>query len=109
MQPNPLIPAGYDVLWSAIVVVGCLVVLGIIATCALIVRNALRLKSAGLDPTTSESDLAVKAMNLKAMNSETLSPTRSLTERLTALDELHAAGTISADERAAARAQVLSS
>jgi hypothetical protein len=81
------------------VIVG-LVFVGIVAVAIINVRRARR---AGHNPLTMQTDLASKALD-----SELLRPERSTEERLSALDRLHRAGSITAEEHAEARRRILS-
>lgn len=83
-------------------VIAVLVVIVFVAAIVLAVRNARAYRKKGLDPTTSHADLAARVMH-----SEALSPRRPLEERLAELDRLRDAGTITAEEHAAARARIL--
>ncbi len=67
-----------------------------------IVRNAAKAKELGHDPLTMETELAARAID-----SQLLTPERTLEERLAELQDLHARGVIADDEYAAARAQAL--
>jgi hypothetical protein len=71
-------------------------------------RNVNKVVESGNDPTTFETDLAIKAMNSQAFAAaEPAKPAKSTAERLAELDALLAAGTITSDEHTAARAKVL--
>jgi hypothetical protein len=87
-----------------IIAVGAVIVLlGFVAVIVLIVRNARKVNRAGYDPTTLQADLA-----MRVLGSDILTPAQGLEARLGELDALRAKGVISAEEHAAARAEVLS-
>jgi len=67
------------------------------------VRRYRAAKNAGLDPFAGDIQLMGAAKD-----SAMLAPERSVAERLAEVDALRAAGTISADEHAAARARIIS-
>jgi cytochrome c-type biogenesis protein CcmH/NrfG len=99
---SPLVPAGYDVVWSLVMVGGVIVVLGTIAVIVLAVYRSTRMANRGQNPLTLTEDLA-----FQATQSATLAPVKSLEQRLAELDDLHARGVISDDEHRAARADAL--
>jgi len=66
------------------------------------VRRYRAAKDAGLDPFAGDIQLMGAAKD-----SAMLAPGRSVAERLAEVDALRAAGTISADEHAAARARII--
>lgn len=103
MNPDPINPVmpGFD---AAFGLVGVLVAIVAIVSIALAVRNASKAVEAGQNPLTVEYDLA-----LKALSSEALAPERSMEDKLAEVERLYAAGTISADEREAARLRILGS
>ena len=75
-----------------------------------IFRNARTLRSAGVDPMTVQSQLAVRY--LAGPSAVPSSPSaqgagRALEQRLAELDDLHGRGLITAEEKAAARTQLL--
>ncbi len=81
---------------------GLLIVAGIVVVIVLIVRNIGHARRLGLDPMTTQVDLAARVLNSGA-----LAPQRTIAQRLAELDDLLAAGTITADEHRAARAKIL--
>lgn len=83
-------------------VVAALVVLGFIAVIVLAVRNARKVKRAGHDPLTLQADLATRVLD-----SDLLRPTQPTEQRLANLDALRAKKTITAEEHAAARAEII--
>lgn len=88
-----------------VVALGAVIVLaGFVAVVVLIMRNARKVSRAGLDPTTLQADLA-----MRVLGSDMLAPAQGLEARLSELDALRARGVISAEEHAAARAEVLGS
>ena len=101
MYPDPVNPAvpGFDALFGLVAVI---VVIGIVVGIVVSVRNASKAVEAGQNPLTVEYDLA-----LKALQSDALAPERSTEEKLAEIERLFAAGTISADERDAARIRIL--
>jgi cytochrome c-type biogenesis protein CcmH/NrfG len=99
---GPLVPAGYDAVWSLVMVGGVIVVLGTIAVIVLAVYRSTRMANRGQNPLTLTEDLA-----FQATQSATLAPVKSLEQRLAELDDLHARGVISDDEHRAARADAL--
>ena len=68
-------------------------------------RNVNKVVQSGNDPTTIETDLAIRAMQSQALAPERAA--KSASQRLAELDELLASGAITTDEHAAARAKVL--
>ena len=68
-------------------------------------RNVNKVVQSGNDPTTFETDIAIRAMQSQALAPEKAQ--KSTVERLAELEALLAAGTITPDEHAAARAKVL--
>lgn len=99
---NPLIPSGYDLVWSLVMIGGVIVVLGMIAVVVLAVYRGTRMANRGQNPLTLTEDLA-----FQATQSATLAPVKSLEQRLAELDDLHARGVISDDEHRSARAEAL--
>jgi competence protein ComGC len=83
-------------------VVAVIVVLGIIAVIVLVARNALKARRAGYDPTTMQTDLAVKLLQSDALRGE-----QTPEARLAKLDALRSAGSITAAEHAAARQRIV--
>ncbi len=79
-----------------------LVVIVLIVGIALTLMNWKKAADAGVNPLTMETEAMTTLINSKA-----LAPEKSIEERLAELDALHAKGTISAAELAAARAEVL--
>lgn len=77
--------------------VGALIVGGI-----LLILNWKKAADAGINPLTMETEAMATLIKSKALAQE-----KSLEERLAELDALHAKGTISAAELAAARAEAL--
>ena len=106
-MPDPSDPSFQSGFSALFVVFAVVIVIGIVVTIALFIRNASKVISSGHDPSTLQTDIA-----LKLLDSQALSPTppivASTTEfRLAELDRLLAAGMISAAERTAARAAIL--
>ena len=99
-------PDGFGAFGTLFAVMFTLVPLAIAGVFVLVVVSAVRnrrtLRDAGYDPLTVQSQMAVRAMD-----SQLMAPRRTLGERLAELDALRAAGTISPDEHAAARAAAL--
>jgi uncharacterized membrane protein len=103
--PGAAAGVGFEGIFGIAVV---FVVIGIAVSIFLKLRNVSRVIESGNDPTTFETDLAIKAMNSQAFSpAAAAAPAKSTTERLAELDALLAAGTITSDEHAAARAKVL--
>lgn len=100
-QPGLLdgMPVTFLVFFGVVVVLivagGALVVLSAI-------RNARRLRQAGIDPLTAQSELLVRLHG-----SQLLAGGSGLEEKLAELDRLHEKGRISAHERQQARAALL--
>ncbi len=92
-------PSWFEIAFSC---VGIVVALGFVFVIVTVIRNARRTKKAGYDPMTLQTELAVRAMN-----SRTLAPERSLPDRLAELEQLKDTGTISAAEYSSARADIL--
>ncbi|RFA16039.1 hypothetical protein B7R22_04695 [Subtercola boreus] len=87
------------ILFTAFVVVA----VGFVITIALIIRNARRVREAGYNPFTLQTDLATRAME-----SALLDPSKTTEERLGELDELQHRRVISPEEYVRARERVLS-
>ncbi|QNE46888.1 hypothetical protein F1C58_08210 [Glaciihabitans sp. INWT7] len=83
-------------------IVATVVIVGFVVTIALTIRNAARVRNSGHDPLSLQADLAVKLLD-----SEALTPAKSLESRLLELDALLSKGAITAEEHAAARARLL--
>lgn len=99
MNVNPLMPDGFAVIFGVFVVI---IALGFVFVIFSIVKNARKAAELGHDPLTMQTELAAKAID-----SQALSPARTVEQRLAEADGLLAAGTISPDEHAAARARIL--
>jgi hypothetical protein len=96
-------PDGFSTSFGVIFgLVTAVVIVGFVVIIALTIRNAARVRNSGHDPLTLQTDLAVKLLD-----SEALTPAKSLESRLLELDALLANGTITSDEQAAARARLL--
>ncbi|GMA24973.1 hypothetical protein GCM10025864_27320 [Luteimicrobium album] len=127
---NPMLPSGYDTIFSVVLVV---IVLAAVVIVVLAVLRALRLRKAGINPLSTEGELmahvlrgdlpatpppgaaAASAMTVafgQASSATGASPTstggRPLEVRLAELDDLARRGVISADEHATARRDLLS-
>lgn len=103
--PDPLMPSGADALFTAVPV---LVGIGFVVVIVLAIRRYVRFSQHGIDPTVADVDLTAKLLKSDLLAPERPErPVRTVTERLAELDGLLAAGTISVDEHAAARAKVL--
>lgn len=85
--------------WFVVLFFGMLVVGGV-----LMLMNWKKAADAGVNPLTMETEAMTTLIK-----SQALAPEKSLEERLAELDALHAKGTITAAELAAARAEVLKS
>jgi len=92
----------FDIVPIIIAIGAVIVLLGFVAVIVLIVRNARKVSRAGFGPSTLQADLA-----MRVLGSDMLTPAQGLEARLSELDALRAKGLISAEEHAAARAQVL--
>ena len=101
MDPDPLTPAIPDVTALFGVVLG-IIVIGIVVTIAITIRNASKAINSGHNPLTVEYDLA-----LAALSSEALAPKTATEEKLAEIERLYAANLITADEREAARVHIL--
>ena len=99
MYVNPLLPDAFSVIFGVVVVI---IVLGFGFVIFSIIRNAQKATELGHDPITMQTELAAKAID-----SQALAPARTVEQRLAEVDDLLAAGTISTDEHAAARARIL--
>ncbi|WP_454851907.1 hypothetical protein [Promicromonospora soli] len=77
----------------------------------LIVVNARRLKRKGINPLATNAEIMADAMRSSAaqrpVTQPAAGPAQTLEARLAEIEQLHAAGKISAAERDAARARVL--
>ena len=96
---GPAFPAWFAIVFAVIgvVIVGVFVLIIVV-----IVRNARRAKTLGVDPTTLRTDMAARYLRHGLGAGGT-----SLTERLAELDRLRAAGSITAEEHARAREAAL--
>ncbi|MCD5346109.1 SHOCT domain-containing protein [Agromyces sp. S2-1-8] len=92
-------PAGFQVMFVLVALVGAAVFLITIITVA---RSYMKVREAGHDPLTIQAELATRTLD-----SELLAPKQSIEQRLAELDGLAARGLISDAERAAARADIL--
>ena len=112
--PNPMIPAdeqmapvmagaGFAVLFNVVVFIA---LVGAIVAAVIWYRNQAKIVQSGNDPTTFETDLAIRLMQSNALAPEETE--KSVGQRLAELDALHSAGTISDKELEAARARVIS-
>ncbi|MFF2387922.1 SHOCT domain-containing protein [Agromyces sp. NPDC058104] len=105
--PSPVAPDPFTMASGAfgtVFVLACLVIgAGFVVTIVLAIRNYNKARSAGHDPFTLQTDLATRALD-----SELLAPKQTLEQRLVELDDLAARGVITSEERAAARAELLS-
>lgn len=107
MDPtNPVIPGASDGVFGALFVVILLVVVaGIVFTVVVNVRKYSVLKNAGVDPFTVDAQIAAKVLDSDVLKG---TPAKgSVEERLAHLDDLQRRGVISAEERDAARADIL--
>ncbi|MCV2395462.1 SHOCT domain-containing protein [Actinotalea sp. M2MS4P-6] len=104
---DPLAPTGMDAMFTAVpVIIG----IGFVVVIVLAIRRGARYVQHGIDPTVADVDLQAKLLKSDLLAPERApasAPEHTVTERLAELDQLFAAGTISADEHAAARARVL--
>ncbi len=105
--------SGFATLFAIIVV---LVIAGGVAGVVINARRYRLLRRAGHDPLTVDAAIAAKILDSDLLRSDTTrpegadaleAPERSVEQRLAEVDDLHARGVISADERAAARAAIL--
>lgn len=104
---SPSIPAEFSAVFALFAIV---VLVGIGFSIYVGVRKYAILKQAGHDPLTVDAALAAKVLDsdlLRPGAAVDAGPARSLEERLSEVDTLHARGVISDDERAAARASIL--
>lgn len=84
------------------VAIASVIVLLIVVSIGLSVYRAARMANRGQNPVTLPEDLA-----WQAQRSVTLQPSRTKAERLSEIDSLHAAGSISDTEREQARARII--
>ncbi|MCD2441527.1 SHOCT domain-containing protein [Agromyces sp. SYSU K20354] len=98
-DPFSAASSAFNVMFAIVVIFIAVVFVLMIVT---MVRNYSKAKSTGHDPLTLQTELATRALD-----SEILAPAKSIEQRLAELDDLAARGVISADERLAARADVL--
>jgi len=103
MYPDPINPITPD-LAGVFGIVAAVVVIGLIVSMAIRLRNASKAVQAGQNPLTVEYDLA-----LKALSSEALAAPRSTEDKLAEIERLFAEHAITADEREAARLRILGS
>ena len=100
MPENSLDTSGFEVAFG---IVFALVLAVFALSIVLAIVNAQKVRRAGHNPATLETDLAVRALD-----SEALAPRRSKEDQLRELDDLRARGVITAEEHGTARADVLS-
>jgi len=99
---EPELP-GYFV--AFLVLFGIAFVAVVIVMIVSVTKNVRVARRGGMDPWTTQSELAVRAAN-----SQLLAPaaaTQTIEQRLAEVDDLARRGVISADEHAAARARIL--
>lgn len=101
-----LVPSAVDSTFNGFI--GLFVVMAVVVL-GLGIRRWMRYAQHGIDPTVVDVDLQAKLLKSDLLAGERAEPVarRTVTERLAELDALLAAGTISAEEHAAARATVL--
>jgi hypothetical protein len=98
---------------AMVVVVPVIAVLGVVSAIAVAVYRAVRLAKSGQNPLTLDQDLAVRALHSKLLAPtdqaapEEATQTASVEDRLARLDDMHARGLISDEERRTARADIL--
>lgn len=107
-------PSPGPVFTVVLIVFGILFVAVVVLMITVTVRRAKKFRDAGIDPLDPQADMAIRLMQrggLAGMPPQVPGPAAppppSLTQRLAELDALHRAGTITADERDAARAKLL--
>ncbi len=89
-------------------IVPVLMGIGIVVAIVLAIRRGVRYTQHGIDPTVADVDLTAKLLRSDLLAAERPeAPERTVADRLAELDRLLAAGTISAEEHATARAKVL--
>lgn len=98
--------------FSALFVIVPIFFVGFVALIiVLIIVNARRLKRKGIDPLASNAEIMADAMRSSAAQRPSVQPAagpaQTLEARLAEIEQLHAAGKITAAERDAARASVL--
>jgi len=106
-DPSTLLPVPADeVVVGGLGIMAFFFAVFFVVVVGLIVFSATRrykaAKAAGLDPFAGDVQLMGQAKN-----SAMLAPERTVAERLAEVDALRSAGTISAEEHAAARAKIL--
>lgn len=113
-------PVGGDPLWgdpftsvfgAMFVIVPVIIIGGIVLVVVLAVVNARRLQKKGINPLATEAEIVADAVRGSSAQRLAAQPAQTATQtveaRLAEIDRLHAAGTITAAERDAARAGVL--
>lgn len=98
--------------FSALFIIIPIIIVGVIVLMiVLAVLNARRLRSKGINPLASEAEIMADAVRSSAAQRSAAQPPAAaaptLEARLAEIDQLHAAGKITAAERDAARASVL--
>lgn len=98
--------------FSALFVIVPIIFVGIVVLMiVLAVVNARRLKSKGINPLASNAEIMADAVRSSAAQQPSAqpaaAPAQTLEARLEEIEQLHAAGKITAAERDAARAKVL--
>ena len=92
----------FDFLPTLVWIIGGLVAVAFVVMIIITVKNAARVRRAGHNPLTLQADIATRLLDSDVLKAEP-----SIDARLAKIDQLRDAGTISADEHAAARSHLL--
>lgn len=107
---NPGFPAAFSGIFAVFFIIA---LIGLAVSVYIGIRKYAVIKKAGHDPLTVDAALAAKVLNSDMLRpapgraAGDVAPAKSLEERLSEIDDLHARQVISDDERAAARAAIL--
>ena len=95
-------PVGFGVFGIVFAVVAAIIVVGFVVVIVLVIRNVRKARQSGADPTTLQTDLAVRLLQSDALRAESTPQ-----QRLEALDALRADGSISEEEYRQTRERIL--
>lgn len=109
---NPGFPAAFSGIFAVFFIIA---LIGLAVSVYIGIRKYAVIKKAGHDPLTVDAALAAKVLNSDMLRpapgpglaAGDVAPAKSLEERLSEIDDLHARQVISDDERTAARAAIL--
>lgn len=103
--PTIEVPAAFDALFM---IVPLLFVAAVVFAVVVGARNFRTARARGIDPLTAQTELTARLLESEALRpAQPTAPERSVEDRLRELDDLHARGVITAEERAEARRSAL--